>query len=127
MSSSNNAYSSDEEDLSILENGILERNIIDVIKKKLVMDSIDITQLNDSMIALTYVIAELEQKKAHSIVVALKDILEIHYNTKNLLNRSTQDSKDEYESIVYSYFAMKYFEKIKLDKYKEDVRKKINT
>ena len=101
--------------------------MIEVIKKKLIMDNIDITQLNDSMIALTYVIAELEQKKAHSIVVALKDVLEIHYSTKNLLNRSTQDSKDEYESIVYSYFAMKYFEKIKLDKYKEDVRKKINT
>ena len=127
MSSSNNAYSLDEEELSILENGILGQNMIDVIKKKLIMDNIDITQLNDSMIALTYVIAELEQKKAHSIVVALKDVLEIHYSTKNLLNRSTQDSKDEYESIVYSYFAMKYFEKIKLDKYKEEVRKKINT
>lgn len=127
MSSSNNAYSLDEEELSILDNGILGQNMIEVIKKKLIMDNIDITQLNDSMIALTYVIAELEQKKAHSIVVALKDVLEIHYSTKNLLNRSTQDSKDEYESIVYSYFAMKYFEKIKLDKYKEDVRKKINT
>lgn len=127
MSSSNNAYSLDEEELSILENRVLGQNMIEVIKKKLIMDNIDITQLNDSMIALTYVIAELEQKKAHSIVVALKDVLEIHYSTKNLLNRSTQDSKDEYESIVYSYFAMKYFEKIKLDKYKEDVRKKINT
>jgi hypothetical protein len=50
----------------------------------------------------------LEKKKAHSIVVALKDVLEIHYSTKNLLNRSTQDSKDEYESIVYSYFSMRY-------------------
>ena len=127
MSSSNNAYSSDDEVCNILESGILEKNIIDVIKKKLIMDNIDTTQLNDSMIALTYVIAELEQKKAHSIVVALKDVLEIHYSTKNLLNRSNQDSKDEYESIIYSYFAMKYFEKIKLDKYKEDVRKKINT
>jgi|GEM_PF-6724032 len=127
MSSSNNAYSSDEEGVAIIESGILEKSIIDIINKKLIMDKIDATQLNDSMIALTYIIAELEKKKAHSIVVALKDVLEIHYSTKNLLNRSTQDSKDEYESIVYSYFSMKYFDKIKLDKYKEEVRKKINT
>ncbi len=127
MSSSNNAYSSDEEGVAIIESGILEKNIIDIINKKLIMDKADATQLNDSMIALAYIIAELEKKKAHSIVVALKDVLEIHYSTKNLLNRSTQDSKDEYESIVYSYFSMKYFEKIKLDKYKEEVRKKINT
>lgn len=125
MSSSNNAYQTYEE-ISIIENQSMEHSTMDIIKNKLIAD-IDATNVNDSMIALTYVIAELEQQKAHSIVVALKDILEIHYNTKNLLNRSTKDEKDEYESIVYSYFAIKYFDKIKLDKYKENVRVKVTT
>ena len=126
MSSSNNAYQLDDENC-ITENEIVEMNAIEIIKKKLIIDHMDTMNLNDSMIALTYVIAELEQQKAHSIVIALKDIIEIYYNTKTLLNRSTQDDKDEYESIVYSYFATKYFEKIKLDKYKENVRLKVNT
>ena len=126
MSSSNVAYSSDDL-YSIPEGGILEKNTINLIKKKLIMNNADAEPLSDLMIALKYVIDEFDKQKANSIVISLKDILEIHYSTKNLLNSSTQNSKDEYESIVYSYFSIKYFDKIKLDKYKEEVRKKINT
>ncbi len=129
MSSSNTAYKTtdedDCEDFQLME--VLQHGIIQNIKQKATMCDVDTAQLSDAMIALTYVITDLESRKAHGIVTALKDILEIHHNTKNLLNRSTQEAKDEYESVVFSYFAIKYFDKIKLDKYKEDVRKKINT
>ena len=129
MSSSNNAYkiAEDGENEDEKSSEAFEQGVIDSIKRKNVMRDIDTTQLSDSMIALTYVISDLENKKEHAMVMALRDILEIHHNTKNLLNRSTQEGKDEYESVVFSYFAIKYFDKIKLDKYKEDVRKKINT
>ncbi len=112
MSSSNNAY---------------QVNYESDTPEKQTQEVSEITQLDDEIVALSYIISALEAKEIFSISNALKDIVELHFSAKAILHRATQNEKDEYDDIIHSYLVTKYFNKIKLDKYKENVRTTIIT
>ena len=85
------------------------------------------TQLDDEIIALSYIIDSLKEKNINAVASILKDVLNLHFTSGIMSASGAFPVDDEYNEIVYSYFAMKYFNKIKLDKYKKNIIEFINS
>ena len=76
---------------------------------------------DDTMIAIEFIIKNLEENEVQDLADILKDALHVHTNIKKQISMTDKYSIKEYSDLLYLYFIKKYYNKITLDNYKQKV------
>ena len=81
---------------------------------------------DDTMIAIEFIIKNLEENEVQDLADILKDALHVHTNIKKQISMTDKYSIKEYSDLLYLYFIKKYYNKITLDNYKQKVVDLVN-
>lgn len=76
---------------------------------------------NDAIIAVEYIVRELNHHKVHELAQILTDVTQVYRQGQQNQNQAGTNDIGEYNSILYTYFIQKYYANIKLSSYKNKI------